>query len=86
MKLEIGFGTNPQIVEIPDRNLTDILLPNKVSVQAKGEIAVIGALQNPIGSKKLSEMVHPGQKVRRLYSANIIRGSAQIGELILLHD
>ena len=63
MKLEIGFGTNPQIVEIPDRNLTDILLPNKVSVQAKGEIAVIGALQNPIGSKKLSEMVHPGQKV-----------------------
>jgi len=63
LKLEIGFGTNPQIVEIPDRNLTDILLPNKVSVQAKGEIAVIGALQNPIGSKKLSEMVHPGQKV-----------------------
>ena len=63
LKLEIGFGTTPQIVEIPDRNLTDILLPNKVSVQAKGEIAVIGALQNPIGSKKLSEMVHPGQKV-----------------------
>ena len=32
MKLEIGFGTTPQIVELPDKNIEGILYPNEVTV------------------------------------------------------
>ena len=36
MKLEIGFGTTPQIVELPDKNVDGILYPNEVTVATTG--------------------------------------------------
>jgi len=63
MKLEVGFGNTPQQFEIPDANLCAVLLPNGVEVTRKGEAAIVDALQNPIGSPKLSEIVKPGEKV-----------------------
>lgn len=63
MKLEIGFGTTPQTVDIPDENLVGVLTPNDVSIEAKGEAVVVQALQSPIGTQKLSDMAKPGQKV-----------------------
>ena len=36
MKLEIGFGTTPQIVELPDKNIEGILYPNEVTVATTG--------------------------------------------------
>lgn len=63
MRLEIGFGGTPQTVVIPDRNVLGVLEPNEVRVKAKGEPVVKGALQNPIGSRPLSEIAQPGEKV-----------------------
>ena len=63
MKLEVGFGNTPQQFEIPDANLCAVLLPNGVEVTRKGEAAIVDALQNPIGSPKLSEIVKPGEKI-----------------------
>lgn len=63
MKLEIGFGTTPQTVEIPDKNLIGVLTPNAVAITEKGEAVVRKALQNPIGSPRLTEIVKPGEKV-----------------------
>lgn len=63
MKLEIGFGSNPQIVEIPDQNLLGILEPNKVEVGIKGAAAVEEALKHPIGAPRLRELVKPGEKI-----------------------
>ena len=63
MKLEVGFGNTPQQFEIPDANLCAVLLLNEVEVTRKGEAAIVDALQNPIGSPKLSEIVKPGEKV-----------------------
>jgi len=63
MRLEIGFGTTPQTVEIPDENIAGILTPNEVEVPLKGEQLVVEALQNPIGTPRLSEIVKPGEKV-----------------------
>lgn len=63
MKLEIGFGTSPQSVEIPDANLTGVLEPNEVPVEVKGVPAVEAALKSPIGSPRLSEIVKPGEKI-----------------------
>jgi len=63
MKLEIGFGTKPQQVDIPDRNLIGVLEPNQVEIAGKGEPVVVCAMQNPIGTSKLGEIVKPGEKV-----------------------
>lgn len=63
MKLEIGFGTTPQTVEIPDKNLIGVLTPNAVEITEKGEAVVRKALQNPIGTPRLTEIVKPGEKV-----------------------
>lgn len=63
MKLEIGFGTTPQTVEIPDKNLIGVLTPNVVEITEKGEAVVRKALQNPIGTPRLTEIVKPGEKV-----------------------
>jgi len=63
MKLEIGFGTSPQEVDIPEANLLGILTPNEVTVGKTGEEAVRGALAQPIGAQSLCEVVRPGEKV-----------------------
>ena len=62
MKLEIGFGSRPQTVEIPDKNVVGVLEPNAVKITERGESVVARALQNPIGSPKLSRIVRPGEK------------------------
>ena len=63
MNLEIGFGTYPQAVEIPDDNLEGVLKPNEVKTERVGEDAIRWALQNPIGAPRLSEIVKPGEKI-----------------------
>ncbi len=63
MKLEFGYGKGIQTVEVPERNLLAVLTANKIEHERRGQDAVDHALENPIGSPKLSEMVRPGQKV-----------------------
>lgn len=63
MKLEIGFGTTPQTVEVPDANIAGILMPNEIEIPVKGKQLVLESLQAPIGTKKLPEIVKPGEKV-----------------------
>ncbi len=63
MKLELGYGTAPQTVEIPDRNVIGILEPNAVNVEITGEAAVVAALTNPVGSARLCDIVKPGEKI-----------------------
>lgn len=63
MKLEIGFGQTPQTIHVPDKNLAGILTPNTIEITETGEPAVVRALQNPIGTPRLSEIVKPGEKI-----------------------
>lgn len=63
MKMEIGYGTAPQALEVPDKNLMGVLEPNDVPVAEKGAGVVETALQSPIGAEKLSAMAKPGQKI-----------------------
>jgi len=63
MKLELGYGSGVQTVEVKDANVRDILTPNPVTFDLTGEAEVRRALEAPIGSKKLSEIVHPGEKI-----------------------
>lgn len=57
MKLEIGFGTTPQIVELPDKNIDGILYPNEVTVATTGAEEVNRSLSHPIGTRSLEEIV-----------------------------
>lgn len=63
MKLMLGFGEGQQALDIPDSNLMDVLRPNEVSTAVTGEAAVRQALENPIGTPRLSGIIKPGEKI-----------------------
>lgn len=63
MRLEFGFGTSVQVVELPDENVMDVLHANQVPCERMGEEEVRHALANPIGAAPLKEIVKPGEKI-----------------------
>lgn len=63
MKIELGIGKGTQEVTIPDRNLLKVLTPNPVHHDLGGEAEVKHALQNPIDSPRLRDIVKPGEKI-----------------------
>lgn len=63
MKLELGYGTRPQSVTIPDNNVPGVLEPNRVEVGLTGEAAVRAALAHPLGTPPLGEIVKAGEKI-----------------------
>ena len=63
MKLRFGFGTGFQEVEVPDKNLIAELHANDVPLELTGEAEVRRALIAPIGSPRLKDIVHPGEKI-----------------------
>ena len=69
MKLEFGYGTGIQTVEVAEKNLLAVLESNPMEHERRGAEAVDYALANPIGSEKLgvlakqAGMDQPGKKV-----------------------
>ena len=63
MKLEFGFGDGIQTVEVPDKNLLGVLTSNDVPRGLMNEEEVVRALENPIGTPRLRDIVKPGEKI-----------------------
>ena len=63
MQLDFGYASGVQTVAVPDRNLLAVLTANPMVHARTGADAVIHALNNPIGSAPLRQLVAPGQKV-----------------------
>jgi nickel-dependent lactate racemase len=63
MKIDFGFGTGIQSVEVPDQNLLGILMANDVPKGLMNEEEVRRALENPIGTPRLKDIVKPGEKI-----------------------
>ena len=63
MKVEFGYGKGVQTVDIPDKNLDQILVANEIDHERRGPDAVVYALENPIGSPRLKDIAKPGQKI-----------------------
>ena len=63
MKVEFGYGKGVQIVDIPDKNLDQILVANEIEHARRGPDAVVYALENPIGSPRLKDLAKPGQQI-----------------------
>ena len=63
MNIELGFGNGIQMLEVPDANVSEILVPNEIDSSLSAEEAVRGALENPISSPRLRDIVKPGEKI-----------------------
>lgn len=63
MKLEFGFGSGTQAVQLPEENLLGVLMSNPVEYDLTDEAEVARALSEPIGAPVLEEVARPGQKV-----------------------
>ena len=63
MFIEVGFGSGTQSVEVPDGNLMGVLAPNRVDCDLTGVDEVIRALENPIGTPRLRDIVRPGERI-----------------------
>ena len=63
MKIEFGFGTGVQSVEVPDKNVMGILMSNDVPRGLMNEEEVKRALEDPIGTPRLRDIVKPGEKI-----------------------
>ena len=63
MKLEIGFGSCPQTVELPDENVLDVLYPEGISAPGDSAQEVARALSRPIGTPPLRELARGKRKI-----------------------
>lgn len=63
MEYSFGFGKGKLNFNIDNNNLLDVLLPNEVKIEITGIDEVKRAMENPIGSKKLKNIVKSGEKV-----------------------
>jgi len=63
MKFELKYGKGHVEFEIEEKNYMCSLLPNEIEFELKGEEEVIRALENPIGTKRLKDIVKPGEKI-----------------------
>jgi len=63
MKLELGFGTGVQTVEVPQENLVDVLRANEVTPPESELAEIKRALSEPIGTLPLGQLVQPGKKI-----------------------
>lgn len=63
MNVKIPYGKDSLELSIPDRNFLQTLMPNPLEEGLTGVDEVVRGLRNPIGSKRLKDLVKPGQKV-----------------------
>lgn len=63
MKYKIGYGKGFVEFDIDEKNLLCELLPNKVEIGLTGLDEVKRAIENPIGTERLKDIVKPGERV-----------------------
>ncbi len=64
MKVSFGFGKSEVNINIPDQNLKGILRANPIEKTQKDEQQLVkDALEAPIGTPRLKEIVHRGEKI-----------------------
>lgn len=63
MKYKYGFGKGYKEFEINDNNILMELRQNELQIDMTGEAEVKRALENPIGTKRLFQLVKPGEKI-----------------------
>ena len=63
MEFKLKYGKGEVGLTLDDRNFAGTVLPNEIQVSLTDEDEVRRAMANPIGSRRLKEIVNPGEKV-----------------------
>ncbi|MBV7276374.1 nickel-dependent lactate racemase [Clostridium sp. PL3] len=61
--MEIKYGSTCMSVAVEEENLIGVIEANKLSEEKTEEEVIKDALENPIGSARLKELVHDGERV-----------------------
>ncbi|HEY3360457.1 MAG TPA: nickel-dependent lactate racemase, partial [Methanosarcina sp.] len=67
-KISLAFGSTGIEFEIPKRNLASVILPSEFEIKEKSSFLIKKALENPIKSRRLPEIVNPDSKVAIIVS------------------
>ena len=59
----LPYGSTEVCVRIPTSNLLDVIEPRRMAAARNPQAEIKKALQNPLGAKRLAEIVKPGDKV-----------------------
>ena len=63
MKVQFGFGRGYQEVDISEKNLLSVLEPGRLPSFPDEQKILQEALSAPIGTKRLRDIVHSGEKI-----------------------
>lgn len=63
MRIKLAYDSHFQEVEIEDKRVSKVLYPNPLEVSRTPQEEIAHALQYPIASPRLREIVRPGEKV-----------------------
>ncbi len=63
MQIELPYGERNLSLNIPDRNILDVITPKEIISPDRPETILKRALMNPIGSDRLSDIAMEGDKV-----------------------
>ena len=67
-KISLAFGSTGIEFEIPERNLASVILPSEFEIKEEEASLIKKSLENPVTSKRLSEIVNPDSKVAIIVS------------------
>jgi nickel-dependent lactate racemase len=62
-KIPLAFGSGVLELEIPEKNISSVILPSKLEKREKEAFLLKKALENPIKSSRLFEIVNPESKI-----------------------
>jgi nickel-dependent lactate racemase len=62
-KIKIPYGNDILEINIPKNNFSELLIPNKTKLPKNDKLEISNALENPIGSRNIEEMVNKEQKI-----------------------
>ncbi|AKB54047.1 MULTISPECIES: nickel-dependent lactate racemase family protein [Methanosarcina] len=66
--ISLAFGSTALELDIPERNVSSIILPSEPEKKEDPTYLIKKALENPIKSKRISEIVNPDSKVAIIVS------------------
>jgi lactate racemase len=66
--IQLAFGSGISELNIPEKNISSTILPSELKIKEEGVSLIRKALQNPIKSRKLSEIVNPNSKIAIIVS------------------
>ncbi len=66
--IPVAYGSGIFELNIPQKNISSVILPSEPEIREKGALLIKKALENPVKSRRLSEIVNPNSKVAIMVS------------------